>query len=133
MAYTDYAFYTGTYRGNAIAQADFPRLAMRASEVIDQMTFSRAAAETDTANVDKIKLATCALAEQLQTLEASGGVVSSESVGGYSVSYLSQLSEDARLKRIAKRYLASTGLMFAGFNQGEGGGEERHRFWGLHQ
>ena len=55
-AYADYEFYVTTYQGAAIAQADFPLLALRASEVVDQVTFDRAAAvvtaDTDAATVE---------------------------------------------------------------------------------
>jgi hypothetical protein len=124
-AYTDYTFYNQTYRGVAITQDAFPRLAMRASEVIDALTFDRTAAvitaNTDTATIEKVKMATCAVAEQMLSLENSGGAVSSEHVGNYSVNYITQLSEDARLKKAAKRYLSRTFLMFPGFNSDEGG------------
>jgi hypothetical protein len=110
--YVDVEYYTATYLGNAIAQADFPRLALRASEKIDELTFGRAA--TDTTNTDAIQMATCAVAEEIQKLDAAGGAVQSERQGNYSVTYLSQLSEDARLLKAAKTYLGSTGLMFRG-------------------
>jgi hypothetical protein len=124
-AYVDYAFYTGTYKGAAIAQADFDRLALRASEAIDQMTHDRAApvveAATDTAMIDKIKMAACAVAEKIQELEANGGILTSESVGrGFSASYASKLTSDtAVLTKIAKRYIGRTFLMYPGFNKGE--------------
>ena len=129
----DYAFYTGTFHGNAITQPDFLRLATRAGEVIDQLTFSRIeavlTADTDTATIDLIKMASCAVAEEIQKLEQSGGPVSAESVGNYSVSYLSRLSEDARYLKAARRYLWNTGLMYAGFNEDEGHGEQRRYWW----
>ena len=59
------------------------------------------------------------MAEELQKQEASGGAVSQEAIGRYSVTYQSPLSEQQRLAKAAKRYLWSTGLMFAGFNDGE--------------
>jgi len=70
-AYTDSTYYTGTYLGNVIASADFPRLALRASAVIDQVTFGRASAivtaATDTATIALIKMATCAVAVEALT------------------------------------------------------------------
>ncbi len=123
VAYVDYSYYTTVYLGAAIASADFPRLAMIASAHIDNMTYDRAAAivtaATDTATIDKIKMATCAVAEKLQELEASGGAVQSESVGNASVSYLSRKSEGARLADAAKLYLGITSLMYAGFTDTE--------------
>lgn len=113
-AYVTYAYYTGTYLGIAIAEADFPRLALRASETIDAMTNGRAAGETDENTVDLIRRATCAVAETLQQLEQSGGVVQSERVGNYSVSYGGGVTAQKMLQNAAKRYLGLTGLMFAG-------------------
>lgn len=122
-AYADYEFYQGTYKGTAIAQSDFDRLAIPASAVIDQITFSRAApvveAAADATTIEKIGFATCAVAEEMQKLEASGGAVSSERLGNYQATYLSQLSEDARLARAAKRYLGNTGLMYRGLDESE--------------
>jgi hypothetical protein len=117
-AYADLTFYKATYLGTAIADAAYPRLALRASEKIDEMTFNRAApvvtAATDTATIALIKNATCAVAEEIQRQDASGGAVQSERVGNVSVTYLSTLSEDARLLKAAKTYLGNTGLMYRG-------------------
>ena len=55
MAYADFTYYTNTYFGTAIAASDFPRMALRASAVIDRITFQRAAVEVTYA--DKVKMA----------------------------------------------------------------------------
>ena len=132
-AYATYSYYTTTYLGTAIASADFAALALRASAVIDQVTYDRAAAiiaaGTPTTSVTAIEMATCAMAEQLQVIEASGisGGIKSESIGNNSVTYMdgtfATLSTTAKLKQVAKLYLGSTGLMYAGFASGEYGGE----------
>jgi hypothetical protein len=132
-AYADYTYYTGTYLGTAIASADFARLALRASEVIDEITFGRAsiivAAATDTATIALIKNATCAVAEKYQENEAAGGNdgIASESIGANSVTYTAnayaQLSQLAKLAKAAKTYLGNTGLMFKGFASGEYSGD----------
>lgn len=124
MAYADYAFYTGTFLGTAIAEADFPRLAQRAAEVIDELTFQRAAgvvtAATDTDAITQIELANCALAEDIQTYEVAGNTdgIASESVGTYSVTYKSNsragMTREQVLRSTAKRYLSQTYLMYPG-------------------
>ena len=38
MPYADYNYYTGTFLGDAIAEANFPRLALRASDFLDYYT-----------------------------------------------------------------------------------------------
>jgi len=122
-AYVDYTYYTGTYLGAAIAQADCNRLAARASVEIDRMTYGRTAAivtaGTDTDTIDLVKMATCAVADAIKKLEDSGGAVQSERVGNQSVTYLSQASDEARLMNAAKAYLWNTGLMYRGLNEDE--------------
>jgi hypothetical protein len=128
-AYVDYAYYTTTYLGTLIASADFSRLALRASATIDQITFNRAAAviteNTDTTTIALIKNSVCAVAEEIQSIEADGGAdgIQSESVGSMSVTYADnsskKLSNTAKIKAAAGLYLGQTGLMFPGFNDGE--------------
>jgi hypothetical protein len=130
--YVDYATYIGVYMGTAIASADFAALALRASAYIDQLTFNRVAAiitaATDTATIALIKLATCAVADELNAIELSGSNsgIKSESIGANSVTYIdgtfATLSTIAKLSKVAKMYLGSTGLMYAGFFDGEYGG-----------
>lgn len=123
MAYADYTFYLTQFLGTAITEADFPALALRASAVIDQITFGRAADDTD--NTTAIKNAMCAVAEELQRQVQSGGRdgISSESQGRYSVSFFAHSqnakSSSAKLQDAARVWLANTGLMFAGFASGE--------------
>ena len=129
MAYADFEFYSTTYGGTAIAQSAFTRLINQASAVIDNLTFDRVAEvieeDYDDETIEKIQLATCAVAEQIQTNEA-GGNLQSERVGSYSVTYAetqtAKLSDDAKCVRAARIYLLNTGLMYRGFNSGEYGG-----------
>lgn len=124
--YVDYAFYTGTFLGTAIVSADFNALALRASAVIDQITFGRAAVDyAANENVTAIKNATCAIAEELQRQAAAGYTdsVQSESQGRYSVSFFAHgnkaKSNMGKLLDAARVWLANTDLMFAGFADGE--------------
>lgn len=131
-AYTEFDYYSGTFLGVAIAESDFPRLALRASEKLDAICFDRVAAVvtagTDTATITKIKNACCSVAEEIQAQESAGNQdgITSERVGNYSVSYgnksRSALSNDEKVNVIARQYLANTGLMYAGFADGEMGG-----------
>lgn len=41
MAYADYEFYTTSFFGSVVPEADFPRLAERASDFVDEITFDR--------------------------------------------------------------------------------------------
>lgn len=128
MAYADFTYYANTYLGTAIAESEFARLAIRASNEIDTLTFGRAAVETDATNVDKIKMAMCAVAEELHKQDQSGGAdgITSESQGQYSVSYAANSTRaqtnQQKVEAAARAWLANTGLMYAGFYTGEYGG-----------
>lgn len=124
--YATYTQYTTDYLGTAIAtEAEFNRLALRASKVIDGLTFNRAAAVvtagTDTDSIEAIMMATCAVAEALHAENGSGDrVVQSERVGNYSVTYADSNLTPATIRtNAAALWLAETGLMFRGFNSGE--------------
>lgn len=122
MAYADYAYYTTQYFGNAITEADFPRLAARASTFIDYYTGGKAAGSAETT---KLADACCAIAETYQIIEkarlsasSSNGEMASQTVGSYSVTYRSGMESaataQAELAHIAQMYLAGTGLLYRG-------------------
>lgn len=133
-AYVDLTYYKTTYLGTAIADADLPRLALRASAVIDSLTFGRAApivtAAADAETIEKIKMATCAVADELQKQDQSDGTdgIQSESIGSNSVTYAANsskaLTNETKQNRAAKVYLGLTGLMYRGFASGEYGGSD---------
>lgn len=137
MVYADYEFYKNTYLGAAIDEDQFPRYALRASSFLDYYTQGRAAHNAD---LEALKMACCALAEQYQvidtaqavaqkslaySMESSGPEAASESVGSWSKSYRSggesaanavNSAEASRqsLADIVKQYLAGTGLLYRG-------------------
>lgn len=136
MAYADYEYYTTTYLGTAIKEEDFPRLSLRASSFLDYYTQGRAEGAKD---LDAVKMACCALAEQYQSIEAaqalaqkslstaidSGGELQSQTVGSWSKTYRSggdsaqqalssAQSAQASLVSIVQRYLGTSGLLYRG-------------------
>lgn len=120
MSYADYDFYTEQYGGILIDEADFPRLAVRASNYIDQITLNRAQERLE---LTEVRMCCCALAEQIQAIEraqnaAQSGELKSESVGAYSVSYVTSIDtlkgSQAELYSTAREYLAMTGLLYRG-------------------
>jgi len=121
-AYCDYDCYSDTYLGTAITEAAFPALALRASAIIDVLTFQQAAEQTDADIVDLIKMATCAVADQMKSVSDSGdmGGIKSESVGSHSVTYAenneSMKSIGQKYSDAAALYLISTNLMYRGFS-----------------
>ena len=126
-AFIDLASYTGTYKGVAIPADSFYRYAERATSMVEFHTFERAGviitANTDTATIDKIKMATCAAADALyfadQQASGGAGTVASERVGDHSVNYAisaeTALSVNAKVSNAMREYLAFTGLLFRGF------------------
>ena len=85
-----YTYYTGTYGGTAIEEADWARLSQSASGHIDR--FDAIAKVTPLGDAAECRsMATCAMAEALQTWEeaATDGGVRSEHIGSVSVSYSS--------------------------------------------
>jgi hypothetical protein len=128
-SYVDYAYYTTEFLGSAIAESSFPALALRASAVIDQITFNRAAAiitaDDDAVTVAKIKNATCAIAEEINSVNRSGGMdgISSESTGNHSVSFTEgsakQMTSEQKYYNAASLWLANTSLLYRGFAEGE--------------
>ena len=110
MAYADYEFYTTSYFGSVVPETDFPRLAERASDFVDTMTFDRLVdgLPTNERSQKRIKKAVCSLAELMYQIELaeknainqasanvtdinaggkSTGIVTSVSSGSESISY----------------------------------------------
>ena len=126
MSYADFAFYREVYLGTAIAEADFPALAGKASAYVDYVTLGRAKTAAGEA-AEAVRLAVCALSEVMQDGQALSAVsastdrpLASETVGGWSRSYGSRAvsGQDLQLLESRKReaaaiYLAPYGLLRA--------------------
>lgn len=129
MIYADYAYYVEQYGGDMLTDEQaFNSAAVKASRYIDRLTMNRAESyqlihQDDTS----LKKACCAGAEQyflISKARASvadeDGEISSESVGGHSVSYRSGLDTaaalEAELRIIVSSYLTMTGLLYRGSN-----------------
>ena len=132
MAYTDYEFYKTSYFGSVVPETDFPRLAERASDFVDTMTFDRLVdgLPTNERAQKRIKKAVCSLAELMYQIElaeknaisqasASGasttigsggsttGVVTSVSSGSESISYATPQQIGASAKEWSAVYAAA--------------------------
>lgn len=111
MAYSDYAFYSGEYKGT-LAENDYTRLLPRATAEIDRMTFNRARTATEDV-LKAVKFAECAVIEELNYQGMSGaGDVVSESNDGISRSYASGIAKTGRqrINAAADTYLCNTNL-----------------------
>ena len=112
MAYTDFEFYATIYHGNVVPEADFPRIADRASDFLDVITFDRLVdgLPDDERAKTKVQKAVCAVSDEMYKLEladkqalsaaagsasssgsggATSGVITSKSSGSESISYAS--------------------------------------------
>lgn len=127
MAYEAYiteTYYTGTYQGAEIDSDSFARIALRASDELNRITFDhvrRAGLSSfDADTQEAVKLATCAIAEALAQIDAAtdgtGITVTTEKVGSFSYSMdassLAALKTEAMAK--ARSILLPTGLLYAG-------------------
>lgn len=130
MAYADYEFYTTSCFGSVVPETDFPRLAERASEFVDTMTFDRLVdgLPTDERSQKRIKKAVCSLAELMYQIELaennainqassnvtdtnvgniSTGIVTSVSSGSESISYATPQQIGASAKEWSAVYAAA--------------------------
>ena len=130
MAYADYEFYTTSYFGSVVPEADFSRLAERASDFVDTMTFDRLVdgLPTNERAQKRIKKAVCSLAELMYQIELaeknainqasavaadtnvghkSTGVVTSVSSGSESISYATPQQIGASAKEWSAVYAAA--------------------------
>ena len=112
MAYTTFTFYEQTYHGNVVPAEDFDRIADRASDFLDVITFDRLAdvLPSDERAATKVQKAVCAVCDKLYQLEladkqalsaaaggtssggsggATSGMITSRSAGSESISYAS--------------------------------------------
>jgi len=127
--YATYQYYVDTYAGALVAEASFLDAARKASRLVDQLTYDRAGAivadTTDLDTIDKIQMATCAVAEEVYKNDQSDGQdgIQSERVGNYSVAFAATSSKmrtfESKVSQAAALYLWATGLMFRGLNADE--------------
>lgn len=99
MAYADYTYYTETFRQGyltgAVSAEAFPYLANLASLYIKSAT-KGVADKVEGDALEAVKMVTCAIAEVFQgeqtaaskKTDSGGGIVSSETVGSWSKSYV---------------------------------------------
>ena len=107
--YADYEFYKNEYKG-LTGESDFARLSAPAMAHIDRMTNNKATAENKA-----VKMAFCAIIDELDKQE-HGGVIASESNDGISRSYANATVKTSaqRIYAAAELYLSSTNLLFTG-------------------
>lgn len=131
MAYADYDFYTTSYFDSVVPETDFPRLAERASDFVDLMTFDRLVdgLPENERSQKRIKKAVCSLAELMYQIElaeknaanaavsgtsttigsggSTTGIVTSVSSGSESISYATPQQIGASAKEWSAVYAAA--------------------------
>lgn len=130
MAYADYKFYTESF-GSVVPEADFTRLAEKASDFVDAMTFDRLVdgLPTNEHSQKRIKKAVCSLAELMYQIElaeknatnaavsgtsttigsggSTTGIVTSVSSGSESISYATPQQKASGAKEWSAVYAAA--------------------------
>lgn len=128
-AYADYTYYTDTFGGSLIPEVDFNRSVMTAGLYIDQFTYGNIT-DGNKGDIKGLQDCACDMAESVYKMlyssaaASGGGEKKSETIDGYSVSYVTSQKdgEDIRtalsrnLYAIATLYLSGSGLLFAGVN-----------------
>ena len=112
--YADFTFYHDEYRG-MVGEADFARLSVLANAHINRITSNRATTATD-ADLIAVKMAMCAVVDELDR-EERGGIVTAESNDGISKSFATGSvikSSTQRIYAAAEVFLCDTNLLFAG-------------------
>ncbi|NFS12786.1 hypothetical protein FDE77_16355 [Clostridium botulinum] len=116
--YVDYNFYKESYGGTSVPQGSFLRFSVKASAYIDKITFGRVKRLENIPT--EVKFAICSTMDCMKKIEDDGGVISSESEGNHSVSYvdgISTMSEEKKLYETAILFLADTGLLYRGVDR----------------
>ncbi len=128
----DFTYYTEVFEGTAINEENFNHYSKKAERFVNYATCNQAHKTSGTV-LETVKECICEIAEQYQIMEKlekqslgeGDKVISSESVGSWSVSYDTPAKTDVntseytteknkRLYSIVKEYLAFTGLLYRG-------------------
>lgn len=118
--YADYEYYRDTYYGDAVAEADWPKMERAASAYIDRITYNRLRRGPEIP--DAARMAVCAAADVVQRYANAAMAprgVKAENVDGYAVTFdaAAELAanEAAELDHAAGLYLPrSHPLRYAG-------------------
>lgn len=127
VAYVDFVYYETVYLGTLLNELQFNKRAKSASRYLDYFTFNRS--KTVDPVTDDIKDCICEMAECIHSFESintstlSGNSgVKSESIDGYSVTYLTEGKDGEvsyqtlkrKLYQIVEKYLSGTELLYRG-------------------
>lgn len=120
--YATYSDYTAYLHGRSevITSLDFPYYATKATQAIRNNTFGNI---NEASISDEVKYCTCEVAElyynnDMMKASNSHGAITSEKVGGHSISYAdgktSKAVFDDEVRQVIRDNLMSTGLLYRG-------------------
>lgn len=123
MNRVSYQFYLAEYEGELIPETAWKQIMIKAESYLDSIMYE----ETDEKTLPKVQFCLCEIAELLyqdkQNKKKTGGrEVLSENTDGYSVTYATEAEAgkiainfmDKKVYAIIRRWLDSTGLLYAG-------------------
>lgn len=103
MNQVTYLFYTGNYKGDIIPSSSFDKMILRAETYLNYVG-------EYTPESDDVKMCKCAIADELYKAGENGQLKSSESLGSWSVSYItSSQTLSNRLSDVIDMYLHKVG------------------------
>lgn len=113
MPYVEYSYYNETY-GGVLSSSEFNKVAKKASRLIDDKTYDRAAKAFEGDMKEKISLCCCELCDILNTYEkyysgSQGGAITTDSNDGYSVTFAAAQNVkrdfNTQINAVLNRYL----------------------------
>lgn len=121
MIPVDYRFYLENYDGGIIPEEALKKMIMKANTYLSNMMHQ----SPEEKDLELVQFCLCEVAETIyqdeqQRAEYNGREIQSENTDGYSVTYVTETGKDAenslqtKVYAIIRRYLASTGLLYAG-------------------
>ena len=126
--YVTFEYYTSTFGGTTIPEANFIKLERKARVFIDDVTFDRLK-DNATLIDDTVKECLCEIMEcnyklEQEEAETGGKLISSETIDQHSVTYaVSDIEKNevdksrinfTKFYNIARQYLSNTGLLYRG-------------------
>lgn len=127
MIPVDYRFYTEEYDGSLIPEPALKKMIMKANTYLSNLMHQ----SPEEKNLELVQFCLCEIAEMIyqdeqNRIKYGGREVQSESTDGYSVTYATEAeagkiavnSLQTKIYAVIRRYLASTGLLYAGVRCG---------------
>lgn len=107
--YVDYNYYKNNWYGTKVSEAEFPRLALLATNYVNNITYNRIG---DNITIP-VQLATCSVIDEYKNQETPE--VASRTSGKQSETYVqSGKSKEEKLYEAVYQWLINTGLLYRG-------------------